>query len=187
MWQGSSARAFYCLGTQFLEAGGVFSTSKRGAAAWNRKTEKSEVQHHSLKSIRERGPTYIGQHRVLILAPSRDQLWWFRLESSFSSSWSRSVWHEVRGQMMPFASLGSAPLPWGWHHPSPSPPQTTRSVEKDLLFLNSTRGRHGMMPWDLNAFQPVGPCEGAADFCDFAPDYPRNIVPDPRFQATSTS
>ena len=132
MWQGSSARAFYCLGTQFLEAGGVFSTSKRGAAAWNRKTEKSEVQHHSLKSIRERGPTYIGQHRVLILAPSRDQLWWFRLESTFSSSWSRSVWHKVRGQMMPFAFLGSAPLQWGWHHPSPSPPQTTRSVEKDL-------------------------------------------------------
>ena len=41
---------------------------------------------------------------------------------------------------MPFAFLGSAPLPWGWHHPSPSPPQTTRSVEKDLLFLNSPRG-----------------------------------------------
>ena len=44
-----------------MEAGGVFSTSKRGAAAWNRKTEKSEVQHQSLKSLRERGPTYIGQ------------------------------------------------------------------------------------------------------------------------------
>jgi len=33
--------------------------------------------------------------------------------------------------------------------------------------------------------KPVGPCEGAADFCDFAPDYPRNIVPDPRFQGAS--
>ena len=31
----------------------------------------------------------------------------------------------------------------------------------------------------------VRPCEGNADFCDFAPDYPQNIVPDPRFQAIS--
>ena len=32
----------------------------------------------------------------------------------------------------------------------------------------------------------VRPCEGNADFCDFAPDYPQNIVPDPRFQAISS-
>ena len=32
--------------------------------------------------------------------------------------------------------------------------------------------------------QKVRPCEGNADFCDFAADYPRDIVPDPRFQAT---
>jgi len=31
----------------------------------------------------------------------------------------------------------------------------------------------------------VRPCEGNADFCDFARDYPPNIVPDPRFQAAS--
>ena len=31
------------------------------------------------------------------------------------------------------------------------------------------------------------PCEGNADFCDFAADYPRDIVPDPRFQATRFS
>merc|ERR1712032_761761 len=31
----------------------------------------------------------------------------------------------------------------------------------------------------------VRPCEGNADFCDFAPDYPQNIVPDPRFQGAS--
>jgi len=36
--------------------------------------------------------------------------------------------------------------------------------------------------------KPVGtvrPCEGNADFCDFAFDYPQNIVPDPRFQGAS--
>jgi len=31
----------------------------------------------------------------------------------------------------------------------------------------------------------IRPCEGNADFCDFARDYPPNIVPDPRFQAAS--
>ena len=31
------------------------------------------------------------------------------------------------------------------------------------------------------------PCEGNADFCVFAADYPRDIVPDPRFQATRFS
>jgi len=31
----------------------------------------------------------------------------------------------------------------------------------------------------------VRPCEGNADFCDFAFDYPQNIVPDPRFQGAS--
>jgi len=31
----------------------------------------------------------------------------------------------------------------------------------------------------------VRPCEGNADFCDFAADYPRDIVPDPRFQGAS--
>ena len=32
----------------------------------------------------------------------------------------------------------------------------------------------------------IRPCEGNADFCDFARDYPPNIVPDPRFQAISS-
>ena len=33
----------------------------------------------------------------------------------------------------------------------------------------------------------VRPCEGNADFCDFARDYPPNIVPDPRFQVISST
>lgn len=32
---------------------------------------------------------------------------------------------------------------------------------------------------------PVRPCDGNADFCDFARDYPSNIVPDPRFQGAA--